>query len=192
MQMCRLIVIAIPLMAVVCGAQTPAAQASATIVQPSAALRSAADDRAWARVGEMQHDAEIAVWTMERKSYRCHFDSATENALICVKQGWFHRDKSFTLSRDEIQSIRMRHDARNRNLCIGIGAAVGAGATAYGLIRLDKVPVVGVSLSPFGDFLFAAVGAFGGGLTGLEVSPLTLLARGTLIYRRPVNEAAGK
>jgi hypothetical protein len=59
-------------------------------------------------------------------------------------------------------------------------------------MRLDKVPVVGGTVSPSGDVLIATVGAFGGGLAGLEVSPLTLLARGTLIYRRPVTEAAGK
>lgn len=126
----------------------------------------------WRVVQNLEPGTRITV--KARKSYRCSFEYATQDELVCEGRRAFaiRRPSPFIIPRAEIREIRVQpNQAKHGRIGAGIGAGVGA--------------VAGASQARSYRGTHAFFGALGGALFGSVVGmAVPIFRRGKIIYKR--------
>jgi hypothetical protein len=194
MRTLQIIVATILVFSVACAAQAPETISPTKTTTPqSGAAPSVPMDRSWQPIRHLGLEYDLSISTMQGRNYRCRYVEATENSISCYARGLLSHHASYTFSRDEIKSIRVTHDRRNRYICVGTGAVVGAvGLPVYALKDVNNNHGLGTIAVPILAGFIGFGGLIGGSAAGLAVSPATHYIPGTLIYRRSKTAAAGQ
>lgn len=135
------------------------------------------DVSGWNRVADLDRDKPISVSRTGGHTFRCHFDEATGDSLLCYSSSPWRSDRSFKFDRSQIKTVRL--DQSRRNFMITTGATAAASGIFIGLhAARHGNAITGV----FGGAIGSSIGFAAGGIVAI---PVAFLIPGKLIYRQP-------